>query len=107
MDDIEEDVNNLKNIESNRMAHKKKFVDIIKFHSMTKQLSGRAQYTYINTEMLRFFHRFVYDFSDIYEIHITGYYLWSLLTISSTLLVIHVEMVWIIICFSRLIYAYE
>lgn len=99
LEDNEEDVHIWKNLKNNRMEMKRKFVDIIKFHSDAKQLSIRNWSFFIILiwiEMNPFFARFVYDFLDIYEIVITSYYLWSILAISSTLLVIRVEMVWFI-----------
>lgn len=42
--------------------------------------------------------RFVHDFLDYFAIVITAYYMWSICTISSTLLVVQMEMVELLLC---------
>lgn len=94
VEDMGEDLRSLNNIDCGPAELKRKFYDIIQFHSTIMQLS-QILVVYFNStcKKLLFSIRFAYDFSYIYEIIITGYYLWSVSTICSTLLVIHIEMV--------------
>lgn len=70
-------------------------VNIIQFHSKAKQLSSNS--IFFLKQLCHNFSfekcRFVFDFLDINEVIILIYFLWSISTICSTLLVIQMEIV--------------
>lgn len=94
IDDIKNDFHRLNGIKR-PVDLKFKVNSINKFHSSVIQLSVISIILFMLeiTCYVQFFTRFVHDFSDIYEIIIIGYYLWSITTICSTLLVIRIETV--------------
>lgn len=95
IEDIGDELSSLNYLKGSPVELKQKFHEIIQFHSTILQLSRTKNYFFQSNciKMSFFCSRFAYDFSYIYEIIIVGYYLWSVSTICSTLLVIRIEMV--------------
>lgn len=69
------------------------FYDTVQFHSCAKQLSWHLPLDYLHILFHNLNFRFTKEFSEIYEFIITGAFLWCLVTICSSLLVLQAEIV--------------
>lgn len=77
-----------------RLENLKILSEFIESHAKAKQLNLIFHHECTKPKLkLTIFSRFVYDFIDYFSIVITAYYVWSICTISSTLLVVQMEIV--------------
>lgn len=76
------------------LENQKILSEFIESHAKAKQLNLIFHHKCTKPKLkLIIFSRFVYDFIDYFAIVITAYYVWSICTISSTLLVVQMEIV--------------
>lgn len=72
--------------------------EFVKFHTKVKELSLFRTRKTFRIIVNIFYSRHVHDFVDYFSIVITAYYVWSIATICSTLLVVQMQMVLFYLC---------
>lgn len=91
--DIKRDLQYLLETKLNGKMFMESLIEFIDFHAKIKQLSRNLKSN--DLELLKnfFLLRFIFDFNETSDIIFTAYFLWSILTICSTLLMFENELV--------------